>query len=284
MKISKQILFLGIAGMLLLPLAVSSSVDAAEKKEKKNEVVCFGGDGEVIKELPCDSKEFTSADSKRKGKAKKSDANKPAPESCKNRLEKINNFKGMLANFKDYSYSDRFRALPADPNSTVIEVKNWKQPGKKDSVPTKTGYIKFKIEGKDARRINYELVIQRHEDAINIFRTQPTVNIGTYQAEINKFRGEITKASAQVDKLAARWDRVNKNANCNNRIEAAKVKLLTREMSRIWKEAKATRDPVKQASKDTSRAYKNSAREYKKVIAKSSSTKKPNPGGAQAPN
>jgi hypothetical protein len=213
-------------------------------------------------------------------KTGKSDSSKPAPASCGKRLALVRAFEGDLKEMINYTYGTSYNST-MDPN--LVQLKEYKLPDKSKKT-AKTGVVYIQKNGKKQPRRNYEVTLQRHQESVALLKQKTST--AEYENVIRALSASSDGAKKSAEDMVAQWNRVNKDANCNNKAEAAKVKELSKKRSAYIKQFKSERNKVQGVSKNASKAYQAAAKDYKK---KANAERKANrnknvTGGALAPS
>ncbi|MDB5171066.1 MAG: hypothetical protein JWO35_760 [Candidatus Saccharibacteria bacterium] len=183
----------------------------------------------------------------------------PTP-ACIKQLSQVNGYKDDLARFKSNHY-----VLPTDLSN--YEQKPMKQSDGKTILPTYTGVgtVPSYVDGKlvQVKRVNYPLILQRHEGAIGAIQAKKSVNTQVYAATIANLKASIGAAATQIDTLSQNW--TTDNANCANPVEAKKTRELSQKRTIQLKLVTKVRAGVDKDSKNASKAYSAAARAFAKA-------------------
>jgi hypothetical protein len=213
-------------------------------------------------------------------KTGKSDSSKPAPASCGKRIALVRAFDGDLKEMINYTYGTGYNNTN-DPN--LVQLKEYKLPDKTKKT-AKTGVVYIQKNGKKQPRRNYQVTLQRHQKSVALLKQK--ANTAEYENVIRALGVSSDGAKKSAEDMLAQWNRVNKDANCNNKAEAAKVKELSKKRISYIKQFKSERKQVQGVSKNTSKAYQKAAKDYKKKAAAERRANRNNnvTGGAAAPS
>lgn len=220
-------------------------------------------------------------------KKKEDETKKPASASCSQRLVLVNGHAQELEDFKNRHYGQSYRNI-SDPKIVEVKQNAILADGSKSSI--RTGRVKASVYQKggvkkDLWVKNYDVILQRHEGALAYLSGKLGESKTTdYKAAVNALGGSINSARIEIDGLKTKWNPAN--ANCANKAEGAKVKVLADQRIKNLNQIKKTRDSsVNKKSVAASQAYQKTVnnKDNKKVL-------RPRPaanngtGGAVAPS
>ncbi|MDB5171072.1 MAG: hypothetical protein JWO35_766 [Candidatus Saccharibacteria bacterium] len=175
---------------------------------------------------------------------------------CTTQLLQVNGFKDDLARFKSNHY-----VLPTNLSNYEQEAMTHSD-GQARLTYTGTGVVPSYADGKPVQvaRLNYALVLQRHEGAIGVLQTKKSLNTQDYAAAIARLKVSIVSAVAQIDALSQNW--TTNNASCANPVAAKKTSELAQERARELNLATQTRSGVETNSTNASKAYSTTAKTF----------------------
>ncbi len=199
-------------------------------------------------------------------------ANTNPKETCMHQLALIANFPKELALYNSAYY---LPPSPADVSTNYVFQKWIQVDGQKRDTNTGIHTIN-NLSGKPdpVRRVNYSVVLQRHQGALATISAKASVDTQNYAASVNKLANSINGATKQITDAGNTWNGSpdSKSPSCSTLTGSRNVNVLARIRTLYLSDLRKSLSGVRKNANLASVEYRKAALAFRKPVQPTPST------------